>query len=1287
MKGIVKTSQIEEEKLVYERFFTKKGVKPFDMIKWELRDARISDSSGKTVFEQKNVEIPTTWTQTATNIAISKYFRGQLGTDSRETSVKQMVYRVAHTIVTWGREGDYFSSEEEAQIFEDELTYILVSQYAAFNSPVWFNLGVDSHPQSSACFINSIRDDMRSILEACVTEGMIFKGGSGSGINFSTLRSSKENLKYSSGKASGPVSFMKGLDTFAGVIKSGGKTRRAAKMCILNVTHPDILEFINCKAVEEKKAWALIDAGYDASFTGDAYGSIQFQNANHSVRVTDEFMKAFENDGTYETKMVTTGATCETLKASDVMKSIAESAYLCGDPGVQFDDIINDWHPCSNSARINASNPCVTGDTKVLTEDGKWIRIDSLLGVETKIITNTGILMNSSINGSFETGIKPVYKLTTQNGYELKLTGDHKVYTVNRGFVQAAELSKDDLLLLPQTQVAELKEVENPEFYQLMGLYLGDGCKNREGICLTMSSTEEIEVLQKICTYTSGLQRITHVNFPAQVHLTSTSGKLNIGNRNLVSQISEYINLDLYSHEKKFGDKLFALTLSEQKYVLQGLFTSDGTVGNYGEKSQYVSLDSSSLQLLKDTQLMLLGFGVKSKLYLNRRAGKNTALLPDGKGGVKEYSVKEMYSLRISRESRITFEKLIGFMPESKKALQLKEMNEQVGTYAESPYETVKSLEYLGEEKVYDLTEPVTHTFIANGITIHNCSEYMFLDDTACNLASINLMKCRDSEGNFDVETYKHIIKVIISAQEILVSNSSYPTDSITQNSFDFRPLGIGYANLGALLMSRGLPYDSDEGRNFAGALTSILSGYAYAISSLIAKKLGSFKHYEFNKEPFLKVISQHRDAAYKLPPLSVPEDVYEEAQKCWDQALANGEKWGYKNAQISVLAPTGTIGFLMDCDTTGVEPDIALVKYKWLVGGGMIKIVNNTVPEALKNLKYNEEERKAIIGYLEEHDTIEGAPYLKNEHLPVFDCAFKPAKGKRSIHYLGHLRMMGAVQPFISGAISKTVNMPNEVTAKDIMDTYDYAWKLGIKAVAIYRDGCKRSQPLTTSLKKDEKKGETQVMEMKVPLAQRKRMPADRQSLTHKFEVGGMEGYLIVGLYEDGSPGELFLEVSRQGSTLNGFMDSFATSVSIALQYGVPLKVLVRKFMHSKFEPAGITKNKQIRFASSILDYVSRYLAFKFLKTEELQELGLYDGTKQETLKPLVNSNGDSLLNKELQKEDATKVSSQTGLAEITDTIQAQSDAPMCTTCGNMMVRSAACYKCFNCGSSSGCS
>ncbi len=921
MKGVVKTSEVEEQKLVYERFFTKKGVNPFDLLEWEFRDAKISDSNGKTVFEQKNIEVPVSWSQTATNIAVSKYFRGQLGTDHRETSIKQMITRVAHTITTWGREGNYFSSEEEAQIFEDELTYILVAQYAAFNSPVWFNMGVDPHPQSSACFINSVRDDMRSILETCVTEGMIFKGGSGSGINFSTLRSSKESLQYSSGKASGPVSFMKGLDTFAGAIKSGGKTRRAAKMCILNVTHPDIMEFVNCKAVEEKKAWALIEAGYDASYTGEAYGSIQFQNANHSVRVTDEFMNAFENNGTYETKFVTNGKTCEVLQAADVMKGIAESAYLCGDPGIQFDDTINKWNPVSVSGRVNSSNPC---------------------------------------------------------------------------------------------------------------------------------------------------------------------------------------------------------------------------------------------------------------------------------------------------------------------------------------------------------------------------SEFMHLDDTACNLASLNLMKYRDAEGKFDVEAYKHAIKIIISAQEMLVSNSSYPTAAITQNSFDFRPLGIGYANLGALLMSKGLAYDSEEGRNCAAALTSILSGYAYEISSLIASKLGAFTYFETNREPFLKVIGMHREAAYNLKGDGVPEDVFEEAQKVWDNTLAYGEKYGYKNAQISVLAPTGTIGFLMDCDTTGVEPDIALVKYKWLVGGGMIKIVNNTVPEALMNLGYSETERKAILNYLQENDTIEGAPFIKEEHLSVFDCAFKPAKGKRSIHYLGHLRMMGAVQPFISGAISKTVNMPNEVTSQDIMDTYVYAWKLGIKAVAIYRDGCKRSQPLTTSLNKVEKKGESQVMELKVPVAQRKRMPADRQSLTHKFEVGGMEGYLIVGLYEDGSPGELFLEVSRQGSTLNGFMDSFATSVSIALQYGIPLKVLVRKFMHSKFEPAGITKNKQIRFASSILDYVSRYLALKFLTPQELQEIGLYDGSKQETLKPLVNNNGDDLLGK---NEKTTEKLGEPTVHQVSDTFQQQSDAPMCTTCGNMMVRSAACYKCFNCGTTSGCS
>ena len=916
--------QTEKAKVDYEfrRVFTTPGVHPYDEIQWESRDAVITDPSGKIVFEQKAVEVPTNWSQTATKIAVSKYFRGKMNTPKRETSVKQMVSRVADTISDWGIKANYFQSSEQADTYRSELTHILVNQYAAFNSPVWFNVGVDEHPQCSACFINSIKDDMRAILNMAVVEGMLFKHGSGSGINMSALRSSKELLS-SGGKASGPVSFMKGLDAFAGVIKSGGKTRRAAKMVILNVDHPDIIEFIECKSKEERKAHTLIAAGYDASIDGEAYGSIFFQNANNSVRVTDEFMTAVVEDKEWKTKAVTNGQPVETFKARDVMKQMAQAAWECGDPGIQYDTTINRWHTSSNSGRINSSNPC---------------------------------------------------------------------------------------------------------------------------------------------------------------------------------------------------------------------------------------------------------------------------------------------------------------------------------------------------------------------------SEYMYLDDTACNLSSLNLMKFLKADGTFDIDLYKHVAEVMITAMEITVGFSSYPTPQITQNSHDFRPLGIGYANLGALLMAMGLAYDSDKGRNFAGALTAILSATAYRQSALIAKRQGTFKFYEVNKEPFIKVMNMHRAASYAIAPDGVPTELLAAAHQSWDECVDAGTQHGYRNGQISVLAPTGTIGFLMDCDTTGVEPDIALVKYKWLVGGGMIKIVNKTIPLALRKLGYTQTQNDDILAYINEHDTIEGAPHLKDEHLSVFDCAFKPANGKRSIHYMGHLRMMGAAQPFISGAISKTVNMPEDATVKDIEEVYIQGWKLGVKAIAIYRDGSKKTQALTTSRKDTQKQEQVQVEQPAPQEPQiiykplRLRLADERAAVTHKFSIAGHEGYLTVGLYENGMPGEIFITMAKEGTVISGIMDAFATSTSLALQYGVPLKVLAKKYIGMRFEPNGVTSNSEIRFAKSIVDYIFKWLAYKFMPQEDLAEIGLANVTDK-PVAPYVQLP---------TPKPAQQTPVQKTLEHNTDKVaafQAQSDAPACPECGSITVRSAACYKCFNCGATTGCS
>jgi len=901
----------ERKGLAIERHFTTAGIDPADEVAWETRTASITGEGGASIFEQKDVEVPKSWSLLATNVVASKYFRGTLGTPSRERSVRQLVSRVVKTIGAWGRKDGYFRGEEDAVAFEAELSHLIYRQKMSFNSPVWFNVGVEAHPQCSACFINAVGDSMDSILKLAHTEGMLFKYGSGAGSNLSKIRSSKERLS-GGGEASGPVSFMRGFDAFAGVIKSGGKTRRAAKMVILDADHPDIVEFVGCKADEEKKAWALIEAGYDGGFNvkGGAYDSVFFQNANHSIRVTDAFMRAVTEDGEWELRGRIDGKPVEKVPARSLLRNVTEAAWLCGDPGMQFDTTINAWHTCPETDRINASNPC---------------------------------------------------------------------------------------------------------------------------------------------------------------------------------------------------------------------------------------------------------------------------------------------------------------------------------------------------------------------------SEYMFLDDSACNLASLNLMHFRNFDGTFDADAFRKAVDLTILAQEILVSNAKYPTEQIGRNSEDYRPLGLGYANLGALLMASGLPYDSDGGRAYAAAITAIMTGEAYAMSARIAERIGPFAGYARNRLPFLGVVRKHAQAVDRIDPTLVDRSVLEAARAVWADAIRTGTASGYRNAQVTVLAPTGTIGFMMDCDTTGIEPDIALVKYKKLVGGGVLKIVNNTVPLALQRLGYSAATISSVLQFIDEAETIEGAAGLEPDDLPVFDCAFKPHNGTRSIQYMGHIRMMGAVQPFLSGAISKTVNMPSTATPEDIETAYLEAWKLGLKAIAVYRDGCKRSQPLNT------KATETAKPEA-VPEGRlaRRRLPDERRSITHKFSIGGHEGYMTVGMYDDGTPGELFVTMAKEGSVVSGLMDNFATMISMALQYGVPLQVLSDKFSHTRFEPSGFTGNPEIPIAKSITDYIFRWLALKFLPGEA-------GATTQPYLPGVEPAPPRRASEKTVEAKSLPAVSN--GTPATNPGVGLQSDAPPCPTCGCITVRNGACYKCLNCGSTTGCS
>jgi ribonucleoside-diphosphate reductase alpha chain len=1200
---------------------------PFDTAEWETRTSAIKGENDEVLFEQTNCEVPTTWSQLATNVICSKYFYGEVGTVEREYSVRQLVHRVARTITDWGLEDGYFASADDGERFYRDLAWLCMHQHGAFNSPVWFNVGLFHQygvrgdkcnwrwdpitrdviqpenpyefPQGSACFIQHVADNMEDIMELARSEAMLFKFGSGTGTDLSTLRSQREKLA-GGGNPSGPLSFMRVYDQIAAVVKSGGKTRRAAKMQSLKVWHPDVMEFIECKWKEEQKAHVLIQkGGYESNFNGEAYSSIMFQNANLSVRLTDDFMQTLEKDGDWTTRWVTDPSVAgPTYPARDIMNRMSDCAWHCGDPGVQYDTTINNWHTCPNSGRINASNPCVTGDTLVATADG-YQRIEKLVGQDVEIINGQGSKVQ--VNRVFKTGHKPVYQLKTRAGYSVRLTADHRVWTENRGDVPACELTADDVVRLERPGFGN--EFVPRSFGELVGAALGDGCmtqgaNDQEFLFVTLGEHEAIvaEHLRKGIDECKDWLDTGDARGTRDTNVTTTTTGLRVGTSvaTALTKIRELAVLDCGAAEKQFTDAVFALDRPSQAALMRGLFTADGTVANYGDKSQYVALDGTSLKLLRQLQLLLLGFGIKAKIYENRRAlDATTALLPDGKGGTKEYPVQQMHSLRISRRNRVVFEEQIGFLSGSKKSTQLSALNAAVGTY-EDPFEDrVASLTSCGEEDVYDLTEPVSHHFVANGLVVHNCSEYMFLDDTACNLASVNLMKFRQEDGSFDHRGYQAACRIYFTAQEILVDHASYPTPDIARNSHKFRPLGLGFSNLGSLLMSNGLAYDSDAGRGVCGAITSLMHGTANLTSVELAEAVGTFDEYEPNHEPFINVMRMHQSAVDEINP-ECPTYLVDAARDVWDQVLSAGRVHGFRNAQATVLAPTGTISFMMDCDTTGIEPDIALVKYKQLAGGGMLKIVNQTVPLALQTLGYNAAQVESILEYIDQHDTIEGADELKKEHLPVFDCAFTARNGSRSIAWKAHITMMAAAQPFLSGAISKTVNMPRDTTPEEIGKAYVDGWKLGLKALAIYRDGSKDSQPLNTSTEADQAKDKAATARSGKP--RRDRLPDTRQSITHKFSVNGHEGYITVGLFDDGRPGEMFITMAKEGSTIGGLMDAFGTAVSMSLQYGVPLEDYVNKFSHMRFEPQGFTKNPDIRIAKSLIDYIFRWLGITFL-------------------------------------------------------------------------------------------
>jgi ribonucleoside-diphosphate reductase alpha chain len=1376
------TEGTADQALSVRRLFTQPGVDPFETVEWELRDARIGHGN-RVAFEQGDVEFPKTWSQNATNIVAQKYFRGQLGSPARERSVKQMIGRVAGTIADWGRQRGYFATVEDGDAFEAELTYVLLHQMAAFNSPVWFNVGFEEQPQCSACFILSVEDTMESILDWNTKEGKIFRGGSGSGINLSKIRGSMEPLAKG-GTASGPVSFMRGADSWAGTIKSGGKTRRAAKMVVLDVDHPDIRDFIWCKAKEEDKAAALAKAGFDMSIDGDGFFSIQYQNANNSVRVTEEFMRAVEEDGEWQLTARTDGAVIETVRARDLMNDIAEAAWRCADPGVQYDTTINQWHTCPNSGRINASNPCFPADARVHTTRGlmpmgelyeRWNAGETDIEVYTHRATagengsaprekGDGVVTSRPVR-VMQTGVKPIVRLTFSNGARLRCTPNHKLWTLNRGYVAAQDLTADDEVLLSDAAtpasaapwelpvaVEQLARsfnrggsvIERPlprrwseGLGELLGHLVGDGDVTEHRCEWVYGGDDQADGL--LASHRGLLSDM--LGTVSEQSMDNGTVQLRAGSTALRELMRGLGVTSARAHDKRVPGSVFTAPTEVQAAFLRGLFGADGCVARIeagGKATRYVGLGSRSRALLGDVQRLLACFGIRATIYRTSDAAESTFSYVRADGSEVTYQSREGFDLRISGSDLEGFADAIGFSTPRKEAA-LSTLLGETRRYRTKPGARLVAREDDGQETVYNLTEPLHHSYMVDGVVVANCSEYMHVDDSACNLASINLMKFRREDGTFDVETFEHVVDVMFLAQEIVVGPSSYPTEEIAVNARAFRQLGLGYANLGAYLMANGMPYDSDAGRGTAAAITALMTGRAYLGSARVAGALGPYERYEENREAHNGVMRMHRDASYAIPDSTCSDEgLLAAARTTWDRAVNAGEAFGYRNAQATVLAPTGTISFLMDCDTTGVEPDFSLVKFKELVGGGTMTIVNRTVPLALQTLGYSDEQIEAIEAHINEAGTIVGAPGLAEEHLPVFDVAV----GERAISHMGHIKMMGAVQPFISGAISKTVNMPNEVTAGDIADAYTQAWRLGVKALAIYRDGSKTAQALRTEAQDEAPaKPGAQFTQQDVDAAVadalskvkaeigpvRRRMPRERQSITHKFSIGGHEGYITAGMYEDGTVGEIFLtDIGKEGSTLRGLLNSYATAISIALQYGVPLETLVQKFAYMRFEPEGITQNPEIPFAKSMPDYIMRWLASRFLDADVQEELGIMTPevrarkTAQDAATSLssdsagpasggngggsgatasggATAGGSATAGSGATAEPKAAPSSgdapqpaATAMTETPPVVPARLSGldlgPACQQCGGMMQRTGSCYTCSSCGFNTGC-
>jgi ribonucleoside-diphosphate reductase alpha chain len=1314
------------------RVYTTEGVHPYDEVTWERRDVVMTNwRDGSINFEQRGVEFPDFWSVNATNIVTTKYFRGAVETPQREWSLKQVVDRVVDAYTRAGVENGYFATPADAEIFEHELKHMLVHQVFSFNSPVWFNVGTTAPQQVSACFILSVDDQMDSILNWYKEEGIIFKGGSGAGLNLSRIRSSKELLS-SGGTASGPVSFMRGADASAGTIKSGGATRRAAKMVILDVDHPDIEEFIETKAREEDKIRVLRDAGFDMDLGGRDISSVQYQNANNSVRVTDEFMRAVEAGESFGLKARKTGEVIETVDAKALYRKIATAAWECADPGIQYDDTINDWHTCPETGRITASNPCFPADQRVVTDQG-LIRIGDLVeraaggetfAVYTNDVTNTDdptARVEATIPTQYMvTGTNEIVELRFSDGSRLRCTPGHRVWTQDQGWVHAEDLlaqhmvvksalyaarpAADGSLPAAATVVARraaARGVSLPDkwtegFAHLLGWLTGDGCVTGSTATLVYGSPDDIDTVLPV--HQALLRELTGFDAKPSVQANGTV-QLRSAKRAVVDFLAALGVSRGTAADKVVPEAVFTAPEDALVAFLRGLFDADGCVVDAPNGTRYAGLGSRSEELLLGVQELLASLGITSRIYAQGPKADSFSYTRKDGTEVTYGSDGPSYDLRITGRSLVEFSALVGFtLP--RKVAKLTAALDEHRTYTTDETVRLVSRTSVGFETTYNLTEPRNHSYVVSGVVVANCSEYMHLDNSSCNLASLNLMKFLADDGSFDAKTFAKVVEYVITAMDISICFADFPTEKIGETTRAYRQLGIGYANLGALLMAGGLPYDSDSGRAMAGAITSLMQATAYKRSAELAAIVGTYDGYARNADAHQRVIRKHAAANDAMRPFGADDArILHEATRTWQECQKAGVANGYRNSQASVIAPTGTIGLMMDCDTTGLEPDLALVKNKKLVGGASMKIVNGTVPAALRKLGYDEEIVEAIVEYVAEHGHVVDAPGLRPEHYAVFDCAM----GERSISWMGHIRMMAAIQPFISGALSKTVNLPESATVEDIEKAYFEGWKLGLKAIAVYRNNCKVGQPLSDI--NDTKKAaaaQTVGVEPHERRPERKRLPKKRPSQTVSFSVGGAEGYMTAGSYPDDGLGEVFIKMSKQGSTLAGVMDAFSVAISIGLQYGVPLEAFVSKFTNMRFDPAGMTDDPDVRMAQSVMDYIFRRLALDYLPMDKRAELGIFTAEERAAQ---VSSYGSAPADAAAELGDieglaqsvpvsptaavapapATGAASGGGGIEVT--AQTAQDAPLCMNCGIKMRPAGSCYVCESCGSTSGCS